>query len=83
MEKKEKELLSKHEQRSKDGFDALAKYVIEQKACNYCGSCVSICPKDCLVMVRGKCHVARPEDCIKCMLCELRCPDFAIEIETE
>jgi len=26
---------------------------------------------------------ARPEDCICCRLCELRCPDMAIEIETE
>jgi 2-oxoglutarate ferredoxin oxidoreductase subunit delta len=33
------------------------------------------------VMEGGKCRVARPEDCIKCMLCELRCPDFAITVE--
>ncbi|MBA3036312.1 MAG: 4Fe-4S ferredoxin, partial [Desulfobacterium sp.] len=26
---------------------------------------------------------ARPEDCIACRLCELRCPDLAIEIITE
>lgn len=36
MDSKGKEILSKHEQRSKDGFNALEKYVIEQKACNYC-----------------------------------------------
>jgi len=24
--------------------------------------------------------VARPEDCIKCMQCELLCPDFAIKV---
>jgi 2-oxoglutarate ferredoxin oxidoreductase subunit delta len=32
-------------------------------------------------MVGGKCVAARPDDCIKCMLCELRCPDFAITVE--
>jgi 2-oxoglutarate ferredoxin oxidoreductase subunit delta len=26
---------------------------------------------------------ARPEDCICCKLCEIRCPDLAIEIRTE
>ena len=28
-----------------------------------------------------KVHVARIDDCIDCMLCEIRCPDFAIEVE--
>jgi 2-oxoglutarate ferredoxin oxidoreductase subunit delta len=26
---------------------------------------------------------ARPEDCICCMLCEIRCPDLAIEVVVE
>jgi len=30
-----------------------------------------------------KVKVVRPQDCICCRLCELRCPDFAIEIEIE
>jgi NAD-dependent dihydropyrimidine dehydrogenase PreA subunit len=25
----------------------------------------------------------RPEDCIKCMQCELLCPDFAIKVHDE
>jgi 2-oxoglutarate ferredoxin oxidoreductase subunit delta len=25
----------------------------------------------------------RPEDCICCRMCELRCPDLAIEVLTE
>jgi 2-oxoglutarate ferredoxin oxidoreductase subunit delta len=27
--------------------------------------------------------VARPDDCIKCMQCELRSPDFAIKVHTD
>ena len=30
-----------------------------------------------------KVTAARPQDCICCKLCELRCPDLAIEVQTE
>jgi 2-oxoglutarate ferredoxin oxidoreductase subunit delta len=30
-----------------------------------------------------KVTAVQPHKCICCRLCELRCPDFAIEIETE
>ncbi|MFO7494885.1 MAG: 4Fe-4S ferredoxin, partial [Desulfobacterales bacterium] len=45
---------------------------------------VQFCPKNVLELdASEKVVAARPEDCICCRLCELRCPDFAIEIETE
>jgi len=49
--------------------------------CKGCEICVAFCPEDVLEMEGGKVKVARPEECIKCMLCELRCPDFAITVE--
>ena len=49
--------------------------------CKGCEICVAFCPKGVLEMEGGKCTVARPEDCSRCMLCELRCPDFAITVE--
>ena len=49
--------------------------------CKGCEICVAFCPKNVLEMEGGKVKVARQEDCIKCMLCELRCPDFAITVE--
>jgi 2-oxoglutarate ferredoxin oxidoreductase subunit delta len=49
--------------------------------CKGCEICVAFCPKNCLEMEGGKVKVARPEDCIKCNFCELRCPDFAITVE--
>jgi 2-oxoglutarate ferredoxin oxidoreductase subunit delta len=58
-----------------------AVITVNTKWCKGCEICVAFCPKDCLEMYHGKCRAARPEDCIKCMLCELRCPDFAITVE--
>ena len=58
-----------------------AVITVNTRWCKGCEICVAFCPKDCLEMKSGKCFAARPEDCIKCMLCELRCPDFAITVE--
>jgi 2-oxoglutarate ferredoxin oxidoreductase subunit delta len=45
---------------------------------------VHFCPKNVLELdAQEKVSAARPEDCICCRLCEIRCPDLAIEILTE
>ncbi len=54
---------------------------IKPEWCKGCGICVAFCPKNVLEMEGGKARVARPDDCIRCYLCELRCPDFAISVE--
>lgn len=52
--------------------------------CKGCGICVAFCPKKVLELDDdGIVTVPREADCIQCMLCELRCPDFAIEIIKE
>ena len=61
----------------------IAKIDITTEWCKGCGICVAFCPKQVLELNRqGKCEVARLEECIACMMCELRCPDLAIEVIT-
>ena len=49
--------------------------------CKGCEICVALCPKGTLEMGRDKiAHVARPETCTSCKLCEVWCPDFCITV---
>ena len=60
------------------------KIEINTEWCKGCGICVAFCPKEVLkVNQKDKAEVARLKDCIACRMCELRCPDLAIEIKTE
>jgi len=62
----------------------LKRHVINRDWCKGCGICVAFCPKNVLELdAEEKVVAARPEDCICCLMCELRCPDLAIEVETE
>ncbi len=64
--------------------DKTIQHLIEKDWCKGCGICVNFCPKKVLELdSTGKVAAARPEDCIACKLCELRCPDLAIQIIKE
>jgi len=55
--------------------------VLEIDLCKACGICIEICPDE--VFDRDKLGypvLARPEECSQCLLCELHCPDFALEV---
>ena len=55
---------------------------IREKNCKQCGICSYLCPRQVLTQEMGHCPVAAHlENCIGCRLCEMRCPDFAIEVE--
>ncbi len=56
--------------------------VIERN-CKGCSICAEFCPTNVLEMDVFLVKVVRPEDCIKCMQCELLCPDFAIKVHDE
>ncbi len=54
------------------------KLVVEKEFCKGCGICVAFCPKDVLILEKGKVKVENLDACIQCGQCELRCPDYAI-----
>ena len=58
------------------------KISVRREWCKACEICIEFCPKD--VLVPDDQRIPIPENidaCIKCGLCELRCPDFAITVE--
>lgn len=57
---------------------------INKKFCKGCGICVAFCPKQVLELDElGKVYAKAPENCIQCGQCELRCPDYAIQVIKE
>ncbi len=59
----------------------LKEHLIEKNWCKGCGICVTFCPKHVLQLDdKEKAVAVRLEDCICCRLCEMRCPDLAIEV---
>ena len=65
------------------GGEALTQQVeLDLGLCKACGICIALCPEN-VFDVDGRRYpvVARPEECTSCLLCELHCPDFAIEVK--
>jgi 2-oxoglutarate ferredoxin oxidoreductase subunit delta len=49
--------------------------------CKRCGICSAFCPTGVLAQDdTGTPYVKEPDKCTGCQLCQLRCPDFAINV---
>lgn len=55
--------------------------------CKGCAICIDVCPKKVWKLIEAKnkwngqlVTVTKADACIKCMLCEIHCPDFCIKI---
>ena len=57
------------------------KLAIIPNWCKGCGICVAFCPKGALELINEKVALKEGADCVKCGLCEQRCPDYAIFVE--
>jgi len=50
-------------------------------SCKRCGICVEFCPGKVFSAAQdGDVKVVNPDSCTGCLLCELRCPDYALEV---
>jgi 2-oxoglutarate ferredoxin oxidoreductase subunit delta len=61
----------------------IPKIDIYKAWCKACGICVAFCPTGVLAKDEaGYPYVKDVEKCINCGWCEIRCPDFAITVES-
>ena len=68
---------------------AKGKITIEKNTCKGCGLCVSVCPKQILVLDSENLNtsgyapasVTNMDECIACVSCARTCPDIAITVE--
>jgi len=58
------------------------RITVNKSRCKRCGICIEFCPVKLFDQeIDGAPIPGRIEKCTGCMLCELRCPDFAITVE--
>jgi len=55
--------------------------IIENK-CDFCGTCVSVCPVDCIEVREASIEIDHPV-CIDCDLCVQICPILVLETVNE
>lgn len=60
--------------------DKRTRIVVNRAWCKGCEICVEFCPKATLALENNKSVVCDLKTCSHCLMCELRCPDFAIEV---
>jgi len=58
-----------------------ASIALYRDRCKRCGLCMELCPSKVYTATsEGYPEITRIEKCTNCRLCELWCPDYAIEV---
>lgn len=47
--------------------------VIDKEKCDFCGTCVAICPENCIELLEREIHIIENQ-CTECKLCIYVCP---------
>lgn len=62
----------------------MSRVAINERLCKQCGICAAVCPKKVLSFTVGYLPaVTDQEACIGCKLCQMSCPDFAVDVEVD
>lgn len=56
--------------------------IIKENLCDFCGTCVSVCPVDCIELFESKIEIDN-DKCIGCNLCVEICPLGVLEANDE
>jgi len=60
----------------------MSHILLDANRCKRCGICVDLCPSQVYkVTGEGYPDPVNIDKCTKCRLCELWCPDYALQIE--
>lgn len=59
---------------------SLPEILIIEAWCKGCAICAEFCPKHVFIMKDSLPVVVDLQACNRCMLCEIRCPDFALTV---
>ena len=55
---------------------------VVEKLCKACGLCIGMCPTKVFTADQyGKAVVENADACTGCLICEMHCPDFCVEVE--
>jgi ferredoxin len=57
----------------------LNRIVIREGVCDLCGTCVGVCPVDCMELTETRLHIDA-DRCILCEMCVEICPVDALEL---
>jgi len=63
-------------------LDSVVTLELDEEKCIGCGICLEVCPRDVLVMEKGRARISNRDACIECGACSRNCPVGAFTVGT-